>query len=1204
MGIKQVEMTVVTLCDTLRFVLIGETVNPPTENLVEQIDFGKVEVTTRKDSTVAQTIRNVTNAPLNITNTRILGPDTLQFSIVSGGGAFTLAPGESRVITLRFAPTRIARTSARLAFFHAFLGSPATILLAGEGIGIPRISASPKDVSLTSPICSSIVPIDTVIRIENIGTGVMWLDSAAFTGVDSSDFRVTTVLPDTVTRGGWKNIRIRYVPQMSGQRFATLRLFTSAANVPKGVLDIKVTGNRDTVVLFFPVQNLVLTNVRPFTSVDAFLNLSNRGTVPMTLPVPVSLGKFTVVAMTPNPIPPGGTARVLVNFNNGDTSATYDTLYTVRDSCGGLSSVRLRAYTMSPRPTIVILSSLDIAGEPCRPFTDTTLIITNAGMSPMTISDISIVGDTLKQYTIRYKPPQKLESNAVDSLVIRYTPTTTAKQNASLVIRSDAQNAVSGATVIPLNGTWNRTSFILDTDRVVLDNVPPNTAQTATVGLRNDGTVAIRWTLPITRGRSTITSITPNPTPVGATAVATVRITGAPSGSFSIDTLFVRDQCDKGRELRVQLQVQTTRPLVRIRTMPTVSMPCITELDTFIIIDNAGLDTLRIDSVTVEQPSGVRISVLGFFPRRILTFRRDTVYFRIDASGAGSSSIRLTPRVSVYSNSERDSVFTQPFVLSIDKSDLRFATATFAFPKQKIYRSTTQTLGVTNTGMVPMRFVTPLVRGKFSIDSVSPNPLAAGGTGTMYLRFAGDTVGMYSETFRMLDMCDKTHTLSVTVEVAPVVPAHLQTVSGVDMTEQCYSAVDTTVLITNSGAEDLDISRIHLRGANADEFSILTDTAMVLAPDATHLVLVRHRSKGITGLRTAELVMVSNTDSMVNKETVVNLRLMKDSVDVSWEFAQLHLGIVDRNTRARGTVQVTNRGTLPQTVSVPLAGRFAVIDSIVPNPLLPGTTGVAYVSFNVPDSVGSIKETLTFMNPCSRGVPLEVAVQIRGNAEITTPDTTVMIGDVFTLPILLSDPSGVKLSGVEGIRIDLRWNVTMMQLLGVENGTVQTTGEDGAWRTCRIMTEPISGRDKAIAWLRLQAALGNDSSCVMEITDIYNSRGITDLAGRGGRVTIAGHCQDGGTRLMDRAAPTAVRAVYPNPAGDDVTLAFTTAERAPISVVLVDMLGRKQRTVFEGLPPADEWSLHVPLSDMPSGVYQFVLQTPTQRRAHRLEIHR
>ncbi len=1203
-GIKQVEMTVVTLCDTLRFVLIGESVNPPTENLVEQIDFGKVEVTTRKDSTVAQTIRNVTNAPLNITNTRILGPDTLQFSIVSGGGSFTLAPGESRVITLRFAPTRIARTSARLAFFHAFLGSPATILLAGEGVGIPRINASPKECALTSPICSSIVPIDTVIRIENIGTGVMSVDSAVFTGIDSSSFRVTTVLPDTITRGGWKNIRIQYVPQMAGQRFATLRLFTTAANVPKGVLDIKVTGNRDTVVLFFPVQNLVLTNVRPFTSVDAFLNLTNRGTVPMTLPVPVSLGKFTVVSLSPNPIPPGATARVYVNFNNGDTAATYDTLYTVRDSCGGSTSVRLRAYTQSPRPTIVILASLDIVGIPCTSFTDTTIIITNAGMSAMNISDISIVGDTLKQYSIRYKPPQKLESNAVDSIVIRYTPTTDRKQNASLVIRSDAQNSVAGVTSIPLSGTWNRISFVLDTNRIVIDNVPPNTAQTQTVRLRNDGTSEIRWTLPITSGRSTITAITPNPTPAGATATATVRFSGAPSGSFSIDTLFVRDQCGKGQELRVQVQVQTTRPLVRIRTMPTVTLPCITERDTFIIIDNAGLDTLRIDSVTVEQPAGVRITVLGFFPRRILTFRRDTVYFRIDASGAGSSSIRLTPRVSVYSNSERDSVYTQPFVLSIDKSDLRFATATFAFPKQKIYRSTTQTTTVTNTGMVPMRFTTPMVRGRFFIDSVSPNPLAAGGTGTVYLRFAGDTVGMYRETFRMTDSCDKTHTLGVTVEVAPVVPAHLQTVSGVDIAEQCYSAIDTTVLITNSGAEDLDISRIHLRGANADEFSILTDTAMILAPDATHLVLVRHMSKGVTGLRTAELVMVSNTDSMVNKETVVNLRLMKDSVDVRWEFAQLHLGIVDRNTRARGTMQVTNYGTVPQSVTLPLAGRFAVIDSIVPHPILPGATGVAYVSFTVPDSVGSIKETLTFLNPCSRGVPLEVAVQIRGNAEITTPDTTVMIGDEFRLSILLSDPYGVKLSGVESIRIDLRWNVTMMQLLGVENATLQATGEDGAWRTCRILTEPITGRDKAIATLKLQAALGNDTVCGVQITDIYNSRGITDLAGRGGTVTIAGHCQDGGTRLMDRSAPTAVRSVYPNPAGDDVTLAFTTAERAPLSVILIDVLGRTHRVVYEGMPPAEEWSVNVPLSDIPSGVYQVVLQTPTQRRSHRLEIHR
>ena len=57
-------------------------------------------------------------------------------------------------------------------------------------------------------------------------------------------------------------------------------------------------------------------------------------------------------------------------------------------------------------------------------------------------------------------------------------------------------------------------------------------------------------------------------------------------------------------------------------------------------------------------------------------------------------------------------------------------------------------------------------------------------------------------------------------------------------------------------------------------------------------------------------------------------------------------------------------------------------------------------------------------------------------------------------------------------------------------------------------------------------------------------------------------------------------------------------------VTVVDVLGRTCHTVFEGMPPADEWSVEVALNDIPSGVYQVVLQTHTQRRSHRLEIHR
>src|SRR5690606_23598532 len=59
----------------------------------------------------------------------------VQFSIVSGGGPFTLPPGDSRQITLRFSPSAIGRTSGRIAFDFDDIGSPAILHLFGHGIG-------------------------------------------------------------------------------------------------------------------------------------------------------------------------------------------------------------------------------------------------------------------------------------------------------------------------------------------------------------------------------------------------------------------------------------------------------------------------------------------------------------------------------------------------------------------------------------------------------------------------------------------------------------------------------------------------------------------------------------------------------------------------------------------------------------------------------------------------------------------------------------------------------------------------------------------------------------------------------------------------------------------------------------------------------------------------------------------------------------
>ncbi len=1202
-GIKEVKMTVVTLCDTLVFVLVGESVNPPTNNLIEQIDFGKVEITTRKDTTVTTTIKNVTNQPLNITNTRILGPDTVQFSIVSGGGSFVLPPNETRTVTLRFAPTRISLTSARLAFFHAFLGSPATILLTGEGIGIPRVTASSAEVSMRSIICSDFTPVDTVLRINNIGTGVLSLDSARFFGVDSTSFTVLNTLPDTIAAGSWKNIRIRFLPKSYGQRTATLRLYTGAQNVNNGIVDCTVRGFRDTVILSFAQQNLDLLNVRPYTSVDAFITLTNRGTVPMTLPVPVQLGKFTIMSISPNPIPSGVTARVYVNFANGDTSMVYDTLYTVRDSCGGLSSIRLRAFTQSPKATMYFNTSVDMATTPCAAYADTTLIITNVGMLPLLITDLRLIGDTLGFYRILHSPPAKIEPNEMDSVVLRYQPTSMQSEQAALQFTSNAQNSTAGVTTVPLNGKWIQTSFVLDTSSLGFIGVVPNTPDTLLTGVTNSGNAPISWTLPMTKGRFSIIDATPNPTLPGAHSTLRVRFSGGTSAQVFDDTIQVSDQCKKIQPLALHAEVQTTLPRLSMQSTPKYDIACKMVLDTFFVISNTGLDTLRIDSVSIISTAQLTANCTSTLPRRILPAKNDTIRIHLDVSANGSASAVLNPTLHIRSNSDKDSVFERSFTINVLKSNMSFNPKLVSFPKLRPNRQNTQQIWLKNTGTLVLRVSVPLRKGRFSIDSVSRNPIAPGDSVVAYVRFAGDTVGMYSDALVLTDSCGSTHDLPLTVEVAPVVPAHLQAVSSVAMFEQCYTAQDTTVLLSNTGGEELEISRIYLRGANADEFSIENDTALTLSPEQTHLVLVRHHSHGILGLRTCELVVVSNSDSLKDVEHVTQINLKKDSVDISFDLSELFFGVVQKNTVVVDSIGLTNRGSLAQVVATPIKGQFFTIDSIVPQPIAPGTTSKVYAHFNVPDSVGRISETLHFANPCARQVDVTLSGQLRGALELSLADTTVQIGDIFRMPLSVNDARIARLAGVDSVTVTLQWNTTMMALLSVPRGQLLSNIEDGPKRII-VLRAPFSSGTNQIAELEFQAALGNDTTATIEFVQWKLSNGAADLKTVNGHVAVTGQCRDGGTRLMDRANPTALRALYPNPSDGNLSIDLTTPERAPLSLTLYDAMGKAVRVLYQGMPPSEEWQFKVALADIPAGVYQVILRTASEMKTRRVEIVR
>ncbi len=135
-GIKNANIVVHTQIDTLITSIRGEGVLPRIEILVDLVDFGVVKVGAIKDTAIAAVIRNTGSGSLVVSGTVQLGPDTAQFSVLSGVGGFSLGPGESRAMELRFAPTTPGRTSGRLGIYYNGVGSPAVIHLFGEGKGV------------------------------------------------------------------------------------------------------------------------------------------------------------------------------------------------------------------------------------------------------------------------------------------------------------------------------------------------------------------------------------------------------------------------------------------------------------------------------------------------------------------------------------------------------------------------------------------------------------------------------------------------------------------------------------------------------------------------------------------------------------------------------------------------------------------------------------------------------------------------------------------------------------------------------------------------------------------------------------------------------------------------------------------------------------------------------------------------------------
>jgi len=227
------------------------------------------------------------------------------------------------------------------------------------------------------------------------------------------------------------------------------------------------------------------------------------------------------------------------------------------------------------------------------------------------------------------------------------------------------------------------------------------------------------------------------------------------------------------------------------------------------------------------------------------------------------------------------------------------------------------------------------------------------------------------------------------------------------------------------------------------------------------------------------------------------------------------------------------------------------------------------------------------------------------------------VGDTVTLQLVLTRSARLDDSRyadrarrfttgiiVERPDVLLPLNVQAPANLSAQQAEVSRT----RFRLTNVPTQRSTTGETVLAEMRLWALLADTLSTAVRITEFA----WTDITAdtpirktlRDTSVTLETY-NDGTPRLI-RPRPGLIAFVQtqPNPVSDVATVKFSLNTASPLEVFLVDVMGRRVRTLLHDELQAQSYTMTLNTNDLPTGAYLLVLQTPTETISHRLEVFR
>ena len=389
----------------------------------------------------------------------ITGSDADLYTYTTNCPTSFMVASQACSIFVRFTPTSSGTKTASLVIESNDPSNPQTImdLTGNANLATSPLLLSADRINFTTNAGSS---SSKTISVENIGTGVITINSITFTGTDSTLFNVDAADCIVGSTLGNCNLAVSFSPVLPGNFSASLFIQTT-----DGDLTIPLTG-----------AGLI---VEPLLSISApAIKFGSQIADGSTLSQTLTLENNGSNIITISSISLSGTNQNLFSFDNADCntgSTLNDCNLTISFTPLSAGDFTASAIIQTDHGTVnVALSGTGIATSPLLNASDNnvnfgnklingvaqnrTLTINNNGTGFITINSISITGTNKNLFT--FDNASCTVGSILNScdLTLSFTPSSKGNFSATLIIQTDAPN--NNELTIPLSGTGIASTII------------------------------------------------------------------------------------------------------------------------------------------------------------------------------------------------------------------------------------------------------------------------------------------------------------------------------------------------------------------------------------------------------------------------------------------------------------------------------------------------------------------------------------------------------------------------------------------------------------------------------------------------------------------------------------------------------------------------------------------------------------------------